>query len=178
MNTGIHIKKVLMFYSADFQFWKVLGGVVAIVLSILIKVLFPAIGLIILVLLDVRFGIKKFIKNKKKEGVVLKSEHTYRNVKSEGLRRTISKITDYVIFIIAFMTLEVIMTSMGVNVSYENFSLSTFVVLLLCLVEMKSIDEKFEELYKISILTSVLDFVFRRKSVDKIVSEKYKDEKQ
>ncbi len=178
MNTGIHIKKVWMFYSTDFQLWKVLGGVGAIVLSVLLKVLFPAIGLTVLVLLDVRFGIKKFIKNEKEKGVVLKSEHTYRNVHSEGLRRTVSKITDYVIFIIAFVTLETILTDMGVNVSYENFSLSTLVVLLLCLVEVKSIDENFEELYNISILTSVLDFVFRRKSVGEVISEKYKDEKQ
>ncbi len=161
-----------MFYSTNFGIWKTLCIAGAILLSIFLRVLFPILGLIILVALDMRFGIKKYVQNEKREGRLLKSEKLHKNIKSGGFRKTLAKSADYVIFIIAFMVLEAIMENMGVNIKYENFSLSTLVVLLLCVTEVKSLDENFEEIYGVKILTSVLDFVFKRKSVSEIITNR------
>ncbi len=165
MNAGIHIKKVIMFYCTDWELWKVLGASIALLLSILLKVIFPAIGLLLLVLLDMRFGVKKYVKSQKDNGVELKSERSYRNIQSGGVRKTFSKIGDYLTVILVFVIFEAILEYMGVNLKYQNFTLSNFVVLLLCINELKSLDENIRKLQGISLLRSVLDFVFRRKPV-------------
>ncbi len=177
MNAGIHIKKVILFYCTDWQVWKVLGASAAIILSILLKVIFPAIALLLLIFLDMRFGIKKYVKRQKEKGAALKSERSYRNIRSEGIRRTFSKIADYLTFIIVFIVFESVLEWMGVNMKYGNFDLSNLVVLLLCVTELKSIDENIKELQGISMLQSVIDFVFRRKTVAEIVITR-EDEKQ
>ncbi len=144
MNAGIHIKKVILFYCTDWQLWKVLGASMALLLSILLKVVFPAIGLLVLILLDMRLGIKKHIKVQKSEGVNLKSERSYRNMHSSGIRKTFSKIADYVTVILVFVIFEAVLEHLGINIKYNNLTVSNVVVLLLCLVEVKSVDEIYE----------------------------------
>ncbi len=165
-----------MFYCTDWQLWKVLGASIAVILSILLKVIFPAIGLLLLILLDMRFGVKKYVKEQKDKGVKLKSESLYRNLQSEGIRKTFSKAADYLIFIIVFIVFEAILEHMEVNLKHHNFTLSNLVVLLLCVTELKSIDENIRELHNVSILTSVLDFVFRRKNLGEIINNDKDDE--
>ncbi len=166
-----------MFYCTDWQLWKILGASMAVILSILLKVIFPAFGLLFLILLDMRFGVKKHIKEQKDKGIKLKSESLYRNLQSEGIRKTFSKAADYLIFIIVFIVFEAIIEYMGVHITYNNFTLSNLVVLLLCLTELKSIDENVRTLHNVSILTSVLDFVFRRKNVDEIINNRNDESK-
>ncbi len=173
MNTGIHIKKVLLFYLHDWELWKVLGAAFALLLSILVKVIFPATGLLMLILLDTRLGIKKHIKKEKSKGVVLKSERSIMNLQSVGLRKTFSKIADYLIVILIFVFFEGILEYMGVNVKYNNFTVSNFVVLLLCLTELKSVDENIKELHNISLYQRINDFIFKRKSISEITTDEH-----
>ncbi len=170
MNAGIHIKKVLMFYSTQWELWKVLGTALALLFSILLKVIFPATGLFMLIFLDMRLGIKKHIR-KKKATEKLKSECCFRNIRSEGLRKTFSKIGDYLTVILVFVVFEGVLEYMGVNVKYNNFTISNFVVLLLCLTELKSVDENIRELQNIGIYQKIVDFVFKRKSIREIVAQ-------
>ncbi len=165
-----------MFYCTDWQLWKVLGTSIALVFSILLKVIFPSIGLFLLILLDMRFGVKKYVKKQKDDGMKLKSERSYQNIQSGGVRKTFSKIADYITIILVFVVFEAVLEYMGVNLKYQNFTLSNFIVLLLCINELKSLDENIRYLQGISLLTSVLDFVFRRKSVSEIVKQQQQDE--
>lgn len=172
MNAGMHIKKVLLFYSTNWELWKVLSTGGALLLSIVLKVVFPALLLIVLILLDMRLGIKKSIKRRKEKGEVLKSERSYRNIRSDGVRKTFNKTADYIVVIIVVIVFEAVLEYMGVNVNYNNFTLSNLIVLLLCITELKSVDENIKELHNISLLKSVIDFVFRRKSVSEIVNSR------
>lgn len=172
MNAGIHIKKVLLFYSTHWEIWKVIGAGGAILLSVLLKVVFPAILLIVLIVLDMRLGIKKYIKRRKEQGLEVKSERSYKNIRSYGIRRTWNKTADYVVVIMVFIVFEALLQYMGLNITYNNFTVSNLIVLLLCLTELKSVDENIRELHGISFFKSVIDFVFRKKSVAEIISEK------
>ncbi len=172
MNAGVHIKKVLLFYSADWELWKILGAGFALLFSVLIKVIFPAVVLVVLVLLDMRFGIKKHIKRRVEKGDIPKSQRSFKNIRSGGVRRTFSKIADYLIVVMAFIAFEGLLEYMEVNVKYHNFTLSNLMVFLLCLNELKSIDENLKELRGIGLLKSAFDFVLRRKSVNEIILDK------
>ncbi len=175
MHSGTHIKTVFLFYCQNWELWKVLSTALAVLLSVILKVLFPTIGLLILVLIDTHFGVKKYIKKQLELGKQLKSERTYKNIQSEGLRKMGSKISDYLIFIVVFVSFEsLVLEYMGINITHNNLTVSTVVVMLLCLVEIKSIDENMKKLHGISLYRSIVDFVFRRKSVSEIITEKDK----
>lgn len=177
MNAGMHIKKVLLFYSSNWELWKVLSTGGALLLSIVLKVVFPVLLLVVLILLDMRLGIKKSIKHRKEKGEVVKSERSYHNVRSDGLRRTFSKMADYAVIILVAIVFEGVLEHMGINIKYDNFTLSNLIVLLLCITELKSVDENIKELQNISLLKSIIDFVFRRKSVSEIISSREGNEK-
>lgn len=176
MNTGMYMRKVAIFYTTNLEIWKVLAVALSALISILINVIVPLLVLLVLILIDMRFGIKKYVKRKNEQGEKLKSNATYKNVKSYGIRRTLAKLADYLFFILVVIAFELLLEHLKINVHFQNVYLSTLTVLLLCIVELKSIDENFRELQGISIMKHLVNFVFRKKSVSEIVNEEMKDE--
>lgn len=169
MNAGIYIKKVILFFSTDWEIWKVLSVAGSAVLSLFLSTLVPSIILVVLVLIDMRFGIKKYMKEKETAGEILKSRKPVRNVKSWGIRKTISKLSDYLFIITGVIVFEILLKHLDINIQYEKISISTLAILLLCIVELKSIDENIRELRGVSVITAILDFIFRRKSAKEIL---------
>ncbi len=171
MNLGIHIVKVIEFITTDWDAKKTIGMMIVTLLGLMVNAIFPLIALIILVFVDMRFGIRKHIKKKRDAGEKV-HERSIRNLNSGGMRRTFSKMGDYLFLIIGIVVFEVfVLRHLGVNVERGNLTISTFTIFLLCLIEVKSIDENFMEIRGISILKSISNFFFKKDILKDINNE-------
>lgn len=169
MNSGNHIRAVYLFYTQDVGVWKVIAGAGMTLLAMLVNIIPPLLALGVLILIDTRFGIKKYIKRKNKENKRILSRENFR---SWGIRKMFSKTADYAFIIVASLFMETfVLEHLGINYKYNNLTLTTFTVLAMCLVEIKSINENFYEIHGVSLFKYVLLYFFKKKPVTEILEE-------
>ncbi len=171
MNLGIHIIKVIEFITTDWDAKKSIGMMIITLLGLVVNAVFPLIALILLVFADMRFGIRKYVKKKIDNGEKV-NNRSYKNVTSYGVRKTLSKLGDYLFIVAVIVVFEVfVLRHLGINVERGNLTVSTFTILVLCLVEIKSIDENFMEVRGISLLKGVSNFFFKKDILKDINNE-------
>lgn len=175
MNSGSHIRTVYLFYTQDLEVWKVVAGAGMTLLAMLVNIIPPLLALGVLILIDTRFGIKKYIKRKNKENKKILSRENFR---SWGIRKMLSKSADYMFIIVASLFMETfVLEHLGINFKHNNLTLTTFTVLAMCLVEIKSINENFYAVNGVSLWRYVLLYFFNKKPVTEILEELNDNEK-
>lgn len=176
INSGIHIKKFSVWLFQDWELYKVFSLAFSIFLSIFTSVAVPFLALLALILIDTRFGIKKWMCKQKKKGNVTLKKYSFQNIRSWGVRRVLSKIADYVFILAASVILELLLEYLHLNAKYDHLHLSTLVAFLLCAVELKSIDENVKSIRGISVISAVLNYFVKKNNIKELYEEASKQE--
>ncbi|MDT9499132.1 phage holin family protein [Capnocytophaga canimorsus] len=174
LNSGIHIKKFSIWLFQDWELYKVFSLAFSIFLSIFTSVSVPFLALLALILIDTRFGIKKWMFKQRNKGNANLRRFSFQNIRSWGIRRVLSKIADYVFILAASVILEMLLEYLHLNAKYDHLHLSTLVAFLLCAVELKSIDENVKTIRGISIISAVLNHFLKKNNVKELYEETIK----
>lgn len=171
LNSGIHIKKFSIWLFQDWELYKVFSLAFSIFLSIFTSVAVPFLALLALILIDTRFGIKKWMFKQRSKGNVNLKRFSFQNIRSWGIRRVLSKIADYVFILAASVILEMLLEYLHLNAKYDHLHLSTLVAFLLCAVELKSIDENVKSIRGLSIISAVVNYFVKRNNIKELYNE-------
>lgn len=140
-------------------------------LSIFVNVAIPSIALVLLVIFDNITGIKASVIQKKKVNPDA-NINFWNTINSRGLRRSMSKLKDYFTIILVFFFFEwLVLDYLHINFKYERVTISTVTVVILCGIELLSIDENFKKINGISIFSKIFDIFFKKKPIDQVIGE-------
>lgn len=118
-----------------------------------------AIGLLILILIDLITGIKVYVKDNNLKLSLFKPS-TWGIINSAGLRQTIAKFKDYVVVIVAvFFFDNYILKSPLIAFGYN---LTEILILVLAVVELWSIGENFKSLRGYNIFDYIRKLIFKK----------------
>jgi hypothetical protein len=129
--------------------------------------------LLLIVFIDLRFGIKVYCKDKGKI-LKIKKPSTWSLLTSSGFRKTFNKIKDYIFLIFAIFLLDKYMLNIGVL--FFNYTLTHLSFIVLSGVELWSIGENFKKirgynflelLHKIIVKKSLNDAIENLKETSK-----------
>ncbi len=156
MNTGTYIRKFFMFFTANIDLSKIIGLMISALMAELINTLPLIIALVILMLIDLRFGVKKWIKKEQKAGRKV-NRFFILNFNSDGMRKTLSKGTDYFWMIICAVVFEIlVLQHLDIKIQWRNLNIPSLMIAIMCFVEIWSIGENYKELRGYNIVTYII----------------------
>lgn len=170
MNAMQHIEKFIDWLFFDWRQYKWISLVVSFLGSFFLSISVPLFGLAVLILIDMRFGLKKYIK--RQGGDPNDTRNLFYFLRSGGIRRTLSKAGDYMFIIISVSVFEWVLQHLGINLTLENIRLTNIIIFLLCSVELKSIDENIQEIRGLSIVSRLIDLIYKKLGLEDITPRK------
>ncbi|WP_062057428.1 hypothetical protein [Aquimarina longa] len=116
-------------------------------------------GLISIMIINLRTGIKVYCKENYCKISILKPK-TWEHLKSIGLRKTMSKLKDYILVIIAFFFFENYLLKSPLDIFRYNGT--ELIIVTLGLIEVWSIGENFKKLRGYNIFEYIKNLIIKR----------------
>lgn len=159
MIQKVTLKKILEFFSS-FNYKKLMILIFNPIILMYNNYYYLFLALLIISLVDLRFGIKVYAKQNKKK-FKYKSPSTWGIIKSEGIRKTFKKLKDYFYIILAVFCIEQYMFK-GTDATILGYTITHICFLILAGIEAWSIGENFKKLRGYNLFEYLLNFLLKR----------------